>query len=105
MESGSVTSGCFLISCHGLWGVDPRKCVAKCHYGIFALRAAGGDHFHICTGALQTLIRSLLLKASVEEALGVGGGYARLPGHGSFHLQVVEYGLLAYVWQGAGGAV
>lgn len=104
MEGGGVTSGCFLICCHGLGGVDTRKGVTKGNHGVFALGAAGGNHFHICTGTLQTVIRPLLLKASVEETLRVGGGYARLTGHG-FHLQVVEYGLLAYVGQGAGGAM
>lgn len=105
VEGGSVTSGCFLIRCHGLGSVDPRKGVAKCPHGIFALRAPGGDHFHICTGPLQTVIGPLLLKAPVEETLRVGNGYVGLPGHTGFHLQVVEYGLLANVWQGAGGAV
>lgn len=103
VEGGSMTSGCFLICCHGLGGVDPRKGVAKGHHGVFVLRTAGGDHFHICTGAF--LIRSLLLKASVEEALRVGGGHARLPRHAGFHLQVVEYSFLAYVGQGARGAL
>lgn len=105
VEGGGVTSGCFLIRCHGLGGVDPRKRVAKGHHSIFALRAAGGDHFYICTGELHTVVRPLLLKASVQEALRVGDGNAGLPGHAGFHLQVVEYGLLADVWQGAGGAV
>lgn len=69
-----MASGCFLICCHGLRGVDPRKGVAKGHHGIFALRAAGRDHFHIRTGVLQTVFRPLLLKTSVKEALRVGGG-------------------------------
>lgn len=92
-----MTSGCFLIRCHGLGGVDPRKGVAKGHHGIFVVRAAGRDHFHICTGALETVIRPLLLKASVEKALRVRGGHTGLPSHAGFHLQVVEYSLLAYV--------
>lgn len=100
-----MTSGCFFICCHGLGGVDPRKGVAKGHHGVFVLRTAGGDHFHICTGPFQTVIRSLLLKASVEEALRVRGGYARFPWHAGFHLQVVEYSFLAYVGQGAGRAL
>ena len=99
-----MTSGGFLIRCHGLGGVNAGKGVAKRNHGVFALGAAGGNHFHICTGTLQTVIRPLLLKASVEETLRVGGGHARLASHG-FHLQVMEYGLLAYVRQGAGRAV
>lgn len=105
MKGGGVTSGCFLIRRHGLGGVHSRKGVAEGDHGIFALGAVGGDDFHICTGALHAVIRPLLLKTSVEEALRVGGGYARLPSHAGFHLQVVEDGLLAYVGQRAGGAV
>lgn len=105
VEGCSVTSGCFLVRCHGLGGVDPRKRVAEGRHGVFAVGAAGGDHFHICTGSLQTVVRPLQWKASVEEALRVGGGHAGLPCHAGFHLKVVEYGLLADVGQGAGGAV
>lgn len=105
MEGGSMTSGCFLVRCHGLGGVDSRKSVAEGHYGIFALGAAGGHHFHICTGALQVVIRPLLLKASVKEALRMGGRYAWLPGHAGFHLQVVEDSLLADVRQRAVGSM
>lgn len=100
-----MTSGGFLISCHGLGGVHPRKGVAKSHHGVFALGAVGGDHFHVCTSVLQAVIGPLLLKTSVEEALRVGGGYACLTSHAGFHLQVVEDGLLAYVGQRAGGSV
>lgn len=105
MEGGGVTPSCFFIRCHGLGGVDSRKGVAKGHKPVLALGAVGGDHFHIGTGTLETVISPGLLERSVEEALGVGGVHARLPGHAGFHLQVVEYSLLADVGQGAGGAV
>lgn len=71
--------------------------MAKGHHGVFALGAAGGDHFHICTGALQAIIRPLLLEASVEKTLRVGGGDTCLSSHAGFHLQVVEDSLLADV--------
>ena len=92
-----MTSGCFLICCHSLGGVDSRKGVAKGQHGVFALGAAGGDHFRICTGALQAVIRPLLLEASVEKALRVGCRDACLPSHAGFHLQVVEDCFLADV--------
>ena len=79
--------------------------MTKGHHGIFVHRAAGGDHLDIRTRALQTVLRSLLLKGSMKKALRMGGVHARLTGHACFHLQVVEYSLLAYVGQGAGGVV
>lgn len=79
--------------------------MTKGRLGIFVHRAAGGNHLDICSRALQTVLRSLLLKGSMKEAIRMGGGHARLTGHACFDLQVVEYGLLAYVGQGAGGAV
>ena len=100
-----MAPGCLLICRHGLWGVDPWKSMAKGHHGIFALRSAGRDHCHICTRALQGVIWPLMLKTSVEEAFRVGGGKSRLSINARFHLQVVKYGLLAYVGQGAGGAM
>lgn len=105
VEGGSMASSGFFICCHSLWGVDTRKSVAKGHHGILVVGAAGRYHFHISTRTLQAVIRPLLLKASVEQALGVGGGDGGLPRHASFHLQMVEDSLLANVWQGAGRPV
>ena len=79
--------------------------MTKGHHGIFVHRAAGGDHLDICTRALQTVLRSLLLKGSMKKALRMGGVHGRLTVCGGLRWLVVVYSRLAYVGRGGGGVV